>query len=116
MRILQVLTLVESPTILSDAVWSSLIPTSSWTGSNSRTFRARVSLSCIGRMGISMPSLTRRQREVLVFILLGLSAKETARRLSISYRTVQDHTATLLIKFRVQTVKHLYTKVYHELV
>ena len=53
------------------------------------------------------PKLTRREREVLVMALLGLSAKDTAKRLSISHRTVEDYRATLMQKYGVSSTIEL---------
>jgi DNA-binding NarL/FixJ family response regulator len=48
-------------------------------------------------------TLTRREREVAVFLLLGLTAKEISTRLSISSRTVEDHILACLRKFGVRS-------------
>jgi two-component system, NarL family, response regulator NreC len=48
--------------------------------------------------GDSYGSLTRREREVLHLVAEGMSAKETAKRLGMSPRTVETHRAHLMHK------------------
>lgn len=48
-----------------------------------------------------MRSLTEREREIMRATLLGLSAKEAARELGISPRTVESYRARLMRKFDV---------------
>ncbi len=45
-----------------------------------------------------MNTLTRREREVFVLMLLGCDSREIGRRLSISWRTVGDHRHKVLSK------------------
>jgi DNA-binding NarL/FixJ family response regulator len=54
-----------------------------------------------------MPRLTRRQREVFVFILLGLTTKDMAKRLSIGVRTIDDHRREVLKAFGVNSTEKL---------
>jgi two-component system nitrate/nitrite response regulator NarL len=46
-----------------------------------------------------MPTLTRRERDVLRLLVDGHSNKEIAERLGIREQTVEDHVSTLLKKF-----------------
>lgn len=56
--------------------------------------------------------LSRREREVLVSILQGLSNKEIAAKLNISERTVKFHVSHLLAKFGAQRRADLILKHY----
>jgi len=51
--------------------------------------------------------LTPREREVVQCLARGLTSKETARHLSLSPRTVEDHRSRLLAKFGVRNVASL---------
>ena len=62
-----------------------------------------------------MPTLTRRQREVFVFILLGLTTKDMAKRLSLSPRTVEEYRAGVIKAFGVNSTEKLLRIVYHEM-
>ena len=56
----------------------------------------------------SMPgSLTEREREVLMHVARGLHAKEIARSLGISPRTVEVHKARLMAKLEARNVSEL---------
>jgi PAS domain S-box-containing protein len=55
--------------------------------------------------------LTQRERQVLAQTLRGRSAKQIARALSLSHRTVELHRARVLQKFRVRTVHQLLAEV-----
>jgi DNA-binding NarL/FixJ family response regulator len=46
-------------------------------------------------------TLTAREREVLILIAQGHSGREIARRLAISNRTVEAHTANVLAKLNL---------------
>jgi DNA-binding NarL/FixJ family response regulator len=48
-----------------------------------------------------MPSLTRREKDVVKTLMLGHSNKEIARRLYISERTVQTHLSNIFSKMKV---------------
>ena len=50
-----------------------------------------------------MSSLTRRQRECMECVKGGMSAKEIARDLGISHRTVEQHVAAAMLKMGVTT-------------
>ena len=51
----------------------------------------------------AMSSLTRRQRECMECVKGGMSAKEIARDLGISHRTVEQHVAAAMLKMGVTT-------------
>lgn len=55
--------------------------------------------------------LTQRERQVLAHTLRGQSAKQIARALSLSHRTVELHRARVLRKFNVRTVPQLLAEV-----
>ena len=55
-------------------------------------------------------TLTRREREICVFILLDLSSKEMSKRLLIYHRTVEHHMSTTFNKFKVHGVAQLLAK------
>jgi len=54
-----------------------------------------------------LAKLTRREREVLVLVGKGLHAKEIARALSISPRTVEVHKAGIMTKLSARNVAEL---------
>lgn len=54
-----------------------------------------------------LESLTRREREVLDFVVEGLSSKEIAERLDISFKTVETHRAKIMKKMQAKNVPHL---------
>jgi DNA-binding NarL/FixJ family response regulator len=47
------------------------------------------------------PRLTERETEILRFVAKGLGSKQIAERLSISHRTVQNHTQNVLTKLQL---------------
>ncbi|MGB5064532.1 MAG: LuxR C-terminal-related transcriptional regulator, partial [Candidatus Competibacter sp.] len=51
--------------------------------------------------------LTNREREVMEWVVKGLSSKEIARRLNISPRTVEVHRSRLLDKLAVGSIPEL---------
>ena len=51
--------------------------------------------------------LTRREREIVSFLADGLTSKEIARKLELSYRTVEVYRAKLLKKFGVSNTSAL---------
>lgn len=51
--------------------------------------------------------LTNREREVMAWVVKGLSSKEIARRLNISPRTVEVHRSRLLDKLAVGSIPEL---------
>jgi two-component system nitrate/nitrite response regulator NarL len=54
-------------------------------------------------------SLTPRERDVCVKVAEGLSAKEIARELGISFRTVETHVQNLRRKYGANNRFHLQT-------
>lgn len=53
------------------------------------------------------PSLTERERDILLMISLGLGNKTIARRMDISVRTVENHRASLRRKLGTGSVRWL---------
>jgi len=56
--------------------------------------------------------ITPKEREVLHLIADGLSSKEIARRLSISFYTVQTHRKNMLAKVGAKNTPELIVKVF----
>lgn len=56
-------------------------------------------------------SLTPREQEVFAYTARGLSAKEIARELALSHRTVEQHRTSILRKFRMRSVRQLLAEV-----
>ena len=54
-----------------------------------------------------MASLSRREREVLEFVVVGLSSREIADRLGISSKTIETHRAKILKKMHAKNAPHL---------
>ncbi|WP_093117146.1 helix-turn-helix domain-containing protein [Salinihabitans flavidus] len=55
-------------------------------------------------------ALTQREREVAILTCRGLTSKEVARDLDLSYRTVEDYRARLLRKFGARKLAELVAK------
>ncbi|MBK1668051.1 hypothetical protein CKO28_08375 [Rhodovibrio sodomensis] len=55
--------------------------------------------------------LTPREQEVFALTARGLSAKEVARNLQLSHRTVEQHRNSVLHKFQMRSVKQLLAEV-----
>lgn len=53
------------------------------------------------------PVLTRREVEILEYVTLGLSAKEVARQVAISPRTVERHVENVRLKLRAKNRTHM---------
>lgn len=53
-------------------------------------------------------ALTRREREIVSFLMGGMTSKEIARKLELSYRTVEVYRANLLKKFGVGNTSALF--------
>lgn len=53
------------------------------------------------------PVLTRRESEILEYVTLGLSAKEVARHIDISPRTVERHVENVRLKLRARNRTHM---------
>lgn len=56
--------------------------------------------------------LTKREEEVLSFLVLGLSSREIAKKLFISVNTVQFHRKQLLRKLNANNVAELIGKAF----
>jgi len=52
-------------------------------------------------------SLTRREREVMGHVVAGLSSREIAAKLSVSFKTVEAHRAKIMKKMQVKSVPKL---------
>ncbi len=61
---------------------------------------------------MSIPLLTNREREICCLLMLGLSCKEMANRLSLSRRTVEDHLYNAEHKFGVSSSHYLLSKLW----
>ena len=57
------------------------------------------------------PSLTRREKEVLGFVVEGMSNKEVGAKVFLSERTVKFHVSSLLEKYHVSSRGELANKV-----
>ena len=49
-----------------------------------------------------MISLTRRQREICVMLMLGYDSKTMAKALVLSVRSIEDHRQDILDKFKMK--------------
>ena len=58
-----------------------------------------------------MNSVTLRQREVLQLLAQGLSSKEIADRMCLSFHTVETHRKKLRVKFAAKNSAELLMKV-----
>ena len=56
------------------------------------------------------PVLSSREREVLVLIARGLSAKEVAQKTNLSPRTVEHHVENIRNKLRARNRAHIVSK------
>lgn len=56
--------------------------------------------------------LTKREIEVCSLLLLGLSYTDAGKRLSISRRTIEDHSLTVQRKFGVNSYQHLLSELW----
>jgi DNA-binding NarL/FixJ family response regulator len=56
--------------------------------------------------------LSAREQEILLGIAAGLSAKEIARRLILSHRTVERHIENIRIKMQARNTAHLITRAF----
>jgi len=57
--------------------------------------------------GPATPVLTRREKEILLFIADGLTSQEMANKLFVSYLTIETHRRNLLTKFAVHNTATL---------
>ena len=56
------------------------------------------------------PFLSEREREVLILIAKGLSAKEVAQKTKLSPRTVEHHVENIRNKLRARNRAHIVSK------
>ena len=56
--------------------------------------------------------LSSREQEILLAIAAGLSAKEIARMLILSHRTVERHIENIRIKMQARNTAHLITRAF----
>lgn len=56
--------------------------------------------------------LSAREQEILLAIAAGLSAKEIARRLILSHRTVERHIENIRLKLHARNTAHLITRAF----
>lgn len=57
------------------------------------------------------PFLTRKEKEVIKFLMEGFSSKEIASKLDVSPRTVETHRANVLNKFNLRNTTELIKKI-----
>jgi LuxR family transcriptional regulator of spore coat protein len=62
--------------------------------------------------GPAVGPLSSREQEVLEGIAAGLSAKQIARRLILSPRTVERHIENIRIKMQARNTAHLITRAF----
>jgi FixJ family two-component response regulator len=54
-----------------------------------------------------LQSLTRREAEVMEYVVQGLSSKEIAKELDVSFKTIEAHRAKIMKKMDAKSVPHL---------
>ncbi|HLK65475.1 MAG TPA: LuxR C-terminal-related transcriptional regulator [Bryobacteraceae bacterium] len=59
------------------------------------------------------PALSKREREVLRLMVEGLSSKEIAARLGISFKTAVTHRASIMSKFDVHETASVVREAFH---
>ena len=59
-----------------------------------------------------LQALTKREREILSLSAKGLTNKEIARRLDVSFRTVEHHKSSILAKTGTNSILELLGKIY----
>lgn len=62
----------------------------------------------------SAPTLTRREIEILEYVTEGLSAKEVARCINISPRTVDRHIENVRLKLHAKNRTHMVVRAVKE--
>lgn len=55
-------------------------------------------------------TLTKREIEILLLLVTGLTAKEIGGKLNISHNTVKSTRRGMMLKYRVKTIGHLIVK------
>jgi len=78
--------------------------------SNNWCFNDNKQIECIDNDYISDIQLTKRQSEVLFYLLKGKAIKQIARILKISNRTADGYLEQLRVKFAVHTKQELIIK------
>ena len=58
------------------------------------------------------PKVTPKEKEVLELLVEGMSSKQIADRLAISFHTVESHRKSLRVKFGARNVIEVITKAY----
>jgi two-component system, LuxR family, response regulator FixJ len=61
----------------------------------------------VGAVREGLARLTRRERETLDLVVEGLSSKQVASRLRVSFKTVEAHRASIMKKLGAEGVAHL---------
>lgn len=59
------------------------------------------------RVGERLSRLTRREREVMGLVIEGLSSKDIAAKLDVSFKTIESHRSKVMRKMRAKSVPHL---------
>lgn len=54
-----------------------------------------------------LQSLTRREAQVMEYVVQGLSSKEIAKKLDVSFKTIEAHRAKIMKKMDAKSVPHL---------
>lgn len=54
-----------------------------------------------------LQSLTRREAQVMEYVVQGLSSKEIAKKLEVSFKTIEAHRAKIMKKMDAKSVPHL---------
>jgi FixJ family two-component response regulator len=54
-----------------------------------------------------LASLTRREAQVMHYVVQGLSSKEIAKKLDVSFKTIEAHRAKIMKKMDAKSVPHL---------
>jgi RNA polymerase sigma factor (sigma-70 family) len=54
-----------------------------------------------------LETLTKREAEVMVFVVAGMSSKEIANELGVSFKTIEAHRAKIMKKMDAKSVPHL---------
>ena len=71
---------------------------------DAQNFRARIAAREIKKRS---QTLTNRERQVMEMVVAGLSSKEIAAQLAISFKTVEAHRANIMKKMEATSVAHL---------
>lgn len=63
-----------------------------------------------GEAAVVECQVTKREREIIHLMAEGLSTKEVANELHISFHTVESHRKNLLLKMKARNMVHLVAK------